>query len=105
MSEAGLRTRRQNIKRALAIKEKYKGSVVWERVRCGKVSCHCRNGLRHGPYCYLHYYSRQTGKVHTKYLPKDVGVLISCPKTELKEALCEIENELILRTRQGSNSQ
>lgn len=89
-----LNRKRQNILKALEIKEAYKGSVVWERVRCGKARCHCRNGVGHGPYAYLHYYSRKTGKVQTKYLPKDIGELISCPKTELNEALCEIEKEL-----------
>lgn len=102
--ERELQVQRENIKKALQIKEKYKGSVVWERVRCGKDSCHCRNGMGHGPYPYLHFYEQ--GKVKTKYLPKDVGVLVACPKTDLKEALCEVENELeILRTtEEGSNS-
>jgi Family of unknown function (DUF6788) len=29
--------------------------LVRERVRCGKSSCHCARGLRHGPYIFLRY--------------------------------------------------
>jgi hypothetical protein len=30
-------------------------TVVRERVRCGKPSCRCARGLRHGPYMFLRY--------------------------------------------------
>ena len=29
--------------------------LVRERVKCGKPSCHCARGLRHGPYIFLRY--------------------------------------------------
>jgi len=29
--------------------------LVRERVKCGKPSCHCASGLRHGPYTFLRY--------------------------------------------------
>jgi Family of unknown function (DUF6788) len=29
--------------------------LVRERVKCGKLSCHCARGVRHGPYWYFRY--------------------------------------------------
>jgi hypothetical protein len=85
---------KSDILTALEFKEKYKGSVVWERVDCGKPSCHkCQNGTLHGPYPYLHYYS--SGKVKRKYLPKSVGELMSYSKAELETMLHETDIEIL----------
>jgi len=87
-----LEIEKQNIQKALDIKRKFKGSVVWEKVKCGKTGCRkCQNGAFHGPYSYLHFYF--AGKVKRKYLPKVIGELAACPKNDLEERLKELEQE------------
>ena len=76
------------IQTALKLKD-FKGSVVMEKVLCGKPGCHCHNGALHGPYPYLHYYSN--GKVRRRYLGKTVSALLSHSKEELEKMLHEIE--------------
>ena len=83
-----LERERQHILQALEIKAKFRGSVVWEKIRCGKRSCKCSRGDLHGPYAYLHFY--QSGKVKRKYLSKDVGKLVERPKEELEARLLEV---------------
>jgi hypothetical protein len=78
---------------ALELKQKLKGSVVWERVKCGKRCCRkCKNGTLHGPYPYLHYY--HGGRVKRKYLRRALGDLVSRSVEELKEMLKEAEEIL-----------
>ena len=74
--------------------KKLKGSVVWEKVSCGKSRCqNCKGILRvHGPYAYLHYYSNHT--VRKKYLGKRLADLLSQDKTALDERLVEVEAEI-----------
>jgi hypothetical protein len=49
--------------------------LVWELVKCGKMSCRCAEdtGHRHGPYTYLRYeeYDPRTGETHYRreYVP------------------------------------
>lgn len=94
-SEVVLRKQKEkgDILKALELRQKYKGSVVWERVNCGKKGCHkCQTGVLHGPYPYLHYYS--SGKVKRKYLPKALGDLVSRSTGELKELLKEADSKV-----------
>jgi hypothetical protein len=63
------------------------GSVVMERICCGKPGCHCRSEALHGPYPYLHYYSN--GKVKRRYLSKTVSALLSHSSEELEKMLQE----------------
>jgi hypothetical protein len=65
------------------------GSVVMERICCGKPGCHCHTGALHGPYPYLHYYS--SGKVRRRYLSKTVSALLSHSRDELEKMLHETE--------------
>ena len=65
------------------------GSVVMEKICCGKPGCHCQNGVLHGPYPYLHYYSN--GKVKRRYLSKTVSALLSHSTKELERMLHETE--------------
>ncbi|HKZ94830.1 MAG TPA: DUF6788 family protein [Candidatus Bathyarchaeia archaeon] len=79
---------------ALELKQRLKGSVVWERVNCGKHCCHkCQNGTLHGPYTYLHYYS--AGKVKRKYLPKALGELMFHSREELEVMLRDVDAEIL----------
>lgn len=87
-----LRTTKQNIQQALNLKD-LRGSIVLEKVACGKKCCSVCGGVRyeHGPYSYLHFY--QGGKVKKKYLSKAVAAWLACPKKELEERLKELEQE------------
>ena len=67
----------------------FKGSVVKEKVCCGKPGCHCQSGALHGPYSYLHYYS--DGKVRRRYLSNTMSALLSHSKEELESILHETE--------------
>jgi hypothetical protein len=94
-SEVVLRKQKEKelIVTALELKQKFKGSVIWERVRCGKHGCRkCAAGTLHGPYSYLHFYSN--GKVKRKYLPRVLGDLVGHSVEELKEMLKEVEEIL-----------
>ena len=76
---------------ALELK-KFKGSIVWEKVRCGKSNCRCGRGYLHGPFGYLHFY--QAGRVRRRYLGKDLAVLVSKPREELEDRLRQIDGIL-----------
>jgi hypothetical protein len=43
------------------------GSVHEQWVRCGRPSCRCANGARHGPYHYVFF--RTNGQLKKHYLP------------------------------------
>jgi len=81
---------------ALELK-KLKGSVVLERVNCGKRGCRrCSSGVGHGPYPYLHYYDPSCPwKVRRKYLTKDVAKFMSYSMEELELQLREVEAEIL----------
>lgn len=70
----------------------FKGSVVMEKICCGKPGCRCHNGALHGPYSYLHYYSN--GKVRRRYLSKNMSALLSHSAKELERMLHEAESVL-----------
>jgi hypothetical protein len=91
---------KQNVLEALDIKQQFrnKGTVVWEKVCCGKRSCKCQSGALHGPFPYLHFWKE--GKVKRKYLTKAVGRLVACPKTELLEKLADIERDLLQKKQE-----
>lgn len=76
------------IQTALELK-KLKGSIVRERVRCGRVGCRCANGKLHGPYHYLHFYDHESGKVKRRYLGKALSLLLSHPTQQLEQMLLE----------------
>jgi hypothetical protein len=79
---------------ALELKEKLKGSVIMEFVRCGKKCARCNSGPGH-PASYLHYYdSTCPYKVRRKYLRKDLAGLMSYSKEELETMLQEAEQVL-----------
>lgn len=90
---------------ALELK-KLKGSVVWEKVRCGKRNCRCSHGHLHGPFPYLHYYS--SGKVKRRYLSKRMVQLLRCSREELEllkvESACVLGQETSSREKEGSSS-
>lgn len=75
-----------DIQAALKLKG-FRGSVVMEKICCGKPSCHCQSGTLHGPYPYLHYYSN--GKVKRRYLTKNITMLLSHSTEELEGILRE----------------
>jgi hypothetical protein len=70
------------------------GSIVQEKVSCGKTCCRVCGGSRlaHGPYNYSHYYDRSCGKVKRKYLSQALSNLLPCPKRDLQQRLLEIES-------------
>jgi len=72
------------IQTALKIKG-LRGSVVMEKICCGKLGCHCQSGALHGPYPYLHYYSN--GKVRRRYLSKAMSALLANSTEELERKL------------------
>jgi hypothetical protein len=76
------------IQAALKLKA-FKGSVVMERICCGKPGCRCHSGALHGPYPYLHYYSN--GKVRRRYLSKTMNALLSHSREELEKMLLKTE--------------
>lgn len=49
------------------------GYLVAEMVRCGKPTCHCQRGNRHGPYWYLYYRRFEGGawRLHKRYVKKE----------------------------------
>jgi hypothetical protein len=102
-TDSTLERERQHIMQALEIKAKFRGSVVWEKIRCGKRSCKCSRGHLHGPYAYLHFY--QSGKVKRKYLSKDMGKLVERPKEELEVRLREILGQHQRLKRESSPSE
>jgi hypothetical protein len=79
------------IQTALKLKA-FGGSVIMERICCGKPGCHCQSGSLHGPYPYLHYYS--DGKVKRRYLSKTVSGLLNHSAQELEKMLHETEAAL-----------
>jgi hypothetical protein len=90
-----LETEKDRVKRALDLKE-LGGSVVWEKLACGKPACNTCEGYRpaHGPNAYLHFYdSSCPWKVRKRYLGNIIGELLCCPKTELEERLKDLESE------------
>lgn len=70
----------------------FRGSVVMEKICCGKPGCHCQSGALHGPYPYLHYYSN--GKVKRRYLSKTVSALLSHSAEELERMFHETDSVL-----------
>lgn len=58
----------------IAKKDREAPYLVRERVRCGKPSCRCNHGLRHGPYWYLRYLEwdteAQIDRYRREYVPK-----------------------------------
>jgi hypothetical protein len=79
----------------------FKGSVVMERICCGKPGCRCQNGALHGPYPYLHYYSN--GKVRRRYLSKTVSMLLSHSTEDLERMLHETQAVLGQEQREASH--
>lgn len=67
----------------------FNGSVVMEKICCGKPGCHCQRGALHGPYPYLHFW--QDGKVRRRYLSKSVSALMSHSTEELEKMLHETD--------------
>jgi len=79
---------------ALELKQKLKGSVVMEFVRCGKHCGTCgAGGPGHGPYAYLHFFSN--GKVKRKYLARALGKLMSYSRKELETMLHDVDAEIL----------
>jgi len=102
LSQDALNKEKTLIKEALELK-KLGGSIVPEKVSCGKRSCKKCGGFRrtHGPYSYLHYYDASCPwKVRKKYLGKDVAEMLRYPKEDLVERLREIEVRISLVTSQ-----
>lgn len=92
-SEIVLRNLKQKtlILEALELKQKLKGTVVMEFVRCGRRCSTCSSGPGH-PASYLHYYdSACPYKVRRKYLTKNLAQLMSYFREELQQTLREIE--------------
>jgi hypothetical protein len=54
------------------------GVIRAEWVRCGKVSCRCTTGQRHGPYLYRRW--REDGRQRREYVP-------AANRTEVEEAI------------------
>jgi len=102
LSQDALNKEKALIKEALEL-TKLGGSIVSEKVSCGKRSCRKCGGFQriHGPYQYLHYYDASCPwKVRKRYLGKDVAEMLRCPEEDLVERLREIEVKTNLVTSQ-----
>jgi hypothetical protein len=102
LSQDALNKEKALIKEALELKKRG-GSIVPEKVSCGKRSCKKCGGFRrtHGPYSYLHYYDASCPwKVRKRYLGKDVAEMLRCPEEDLVKRLREIEVRISLVTSQ-----
>jgi hypothetical protein len=87
-STSALQPEQAMILTALELKQ-LKGSIVLEKVRCGKRNCRCSRGHFHQAF-YLHFY--QSGKVRRKYLSKSMVGLLRCSREELERLLSEVES-------------
>lgn len=47
------------------------GSIQTRWVTCGSPDCRCKRGEKHGPYYYLSYKDRKTGKMKHLYIKQD----------------------------------
>jgi hypothetical protein len=99
MSRENIVPRKQHEKslilEALELKQKLKGSVVTEFVKCGKKCARCSMGPGH-PASYLHYYdSACSYKVRRKYLTKNLAQLMSYSREELEEMLHDIGDKIL----------
>ena len=65
------------------------GSVHEQWVRCGRPSCRCADGDRHGPYYYI--FVRINGRLKKRYLPLQY--------VPLARALCRARREHLARMR------
>lgn len=84
------------------------GGVYLQRVRCGKVNCHCANGEKHSAY---YFFTRIDGKLRKKYIRKkefenfsilvDQALLNRKHKRRIARAAAELSKSLssILRER------
>ncbi|KXA91087.1 hypothetical protein AKJ57_02575 [candidate division MSBL1 archaeon SCGC-AAA259A05] len=76
------------------------GAIQTKWLTCGNPNCKCKRGEKHGPYYYLAYRDRKTGRTTTVYIPEEkVPELkerienFKALKDDLWE-LVEIENEM-----------
>ncbi|KXB06251.1 hypothetical protein AKJ53_00955 [candidate division MSBL1 archaeon SCGC-AAA382F02] len=53
------------------LKELSLGSIQEKWKKCGDPDCRCARGKKHGPYYYLAYTDRDTGKTTTVYLQEE----------------------------------
>ncbi len=67
------------------------GSVSAQWVRCGKPSCRCARGERHGPYYYRFW--REDGRLRKRYVPaaEVAAVQAACEKRRLREELARTD--------------
>jgi hypothetical protein len=65
----------------------FRGSVVMEKICCGKPGCRCQTGRLHGPYPYLHFY--EAGRVRRRYLKKTMRALLANSREELEKMLTQ----------------
>ncbi len=67
------------------------GSVGVQWVRCGKPTCRCARGERHGPYSYRFW--REDGRLRKRYIPAaDVAaVRRACERRRLREERARTE--------------
>jgi hypothetical protein len=64
-----LADQRRLVARLLALREQVQGSLIVRYAQCGKPSCACQSGRRHGPYYVLS--SRSGGRGGFSYLDGD----------------------------------
>jgi len=76
----------RGLEKALALKS-FKGSVIMELVRCGKLGC---SACPHGPYAYLHYWDSAAQKSRRKYLGRKGLEHYASPKTEIDQRIRDL---------------
>lgn len=81
----------KDLERALTLKS-HRGSIVMEKVRCGKPGC---TKCPHGPYAYLHYYDPRSGKVKRKYLGKNVSEYYKMAREEILQRIEDLSREKV----------
>lgn len=57
--------------RTYKIGELSPGAIQTKWLTCSNPNCKCKKGEKHGPYHYLAYRDRETGRTTTAYIPEE----------------------------------
>src|SRR5260370_24348291 len=103
-SSAALRKRRHQLMRGLPpIEQIVRGSLIETYKRCGRPSCHCKDGPGHGPKRYLSTIARTGERPWLGYVPNATYPQVAeflCNYRTLQQMLneiCAINAELLRR--------
>jgi hypothetical protein len=70
------------------------GTIIMQKIKCGKDNCKCKNGSLHGPYAYRCYRSYENGKwvQRKEYIkPKEIHNLQSI--IEIEQGARKVQSE------------